>query len=350
MSTQLVLHIGNQIYTVISTLILKERYDIKLSSDVIEMKKYVQVTDLVKNYGDFCALNKLSFEVYEGEIFGLLGPNGAGKSTTLSIISSLLDYDKGIVLVEGKDIRKHKNSIRKNIGWIPQDITLYSHLNALENVCFFASLYGLKGKANKEAALEALEFVGLVDEMKKRPAQMSGGMKRRLNIACGIVHKPNLIIMDEPTVGVDAMSREQIMLSIKKLKMKGVTVIYTSHYMKEVEDLCDKIAIINRGEITAYGTLRELNDLYSLSKIWRIYSGSSDEDLDKLKLKVLSMPGIRSAKRDNGILSFETDISVTDISHIISEVVNSGIQISDISSEKMNLEKIFLSLTDEVER
>lgn len=314
------------------------------------MKEFVQVIDLVKYYGDFCAVNKLSFDVYEGEVFGLLGPNGAGKSTTLSIISTLLDFDKGTILVDGKDVKKHKSAVRENLGWIPQDITLYMHLNALENVRFFAYLYGLKGKTNKEAALEALEFVGLTDNMKKKPSQMSGGMKRRLNIACGIVHKPKLIIMDEPTVGVDAMSREHIMNTIKMLQKMGVTVIYTSHYMKEVEDICDRIAIINRGSIIATGTLKELNDQFSTSKKWRINSGSQPEKLEKLGHVLADKPGIRNVITNEGEISFDTDILMTDISRIIAEVVNSGIQISDISSETMNLEKIFLSLTDEVQK
>ena len=185
------------------------------------MKDYLKVQNLVKNYGDFCAVDDLSFEVREGEIFGLLGPNGAGKSTTMNVITSLCDFSKGNVSIDGADIIKDKEKARRLIGMVPQDIALYPFLTAEENVKFFASLYGLKGAKLNSAVKEALEFVGLSDKAKMKPKKMSGGMKRRLNIACGIAHHPKLIIMDEPTVGVDAQSREHILGSIKTLRDRG---------------------------------------------------------------------------------------------------------------------------------
>ena len=188
------------------------------------MKNYVSVKNLVKHYGDVCAVDNLSFHVGEGEIFGLIGPNGAGKSTTINIITTLDSYTKGTVEIAGMNIESHAAEIKKLIGVVPQEIAVYPHLNALENVKFFASLYGLKGAELDRAAREALAFVGLSEKLKMKPKQMSGGMKRRLNIACGIAHDPKLIIMDEPTVGVDAQSRDhtyynraQIILSRKDI-------------------------------------------------------------------------------------------------------------------------------------
>ena len=184
----------------------------------LDHQGFVSVNNLTKNYGDFCAVDSFELFVGEGEIFGFLGPNGAGKSTTLSIITTLIDYDKGKVEVDGYDINKNKVDAKKLMGMVPQDIAVYYHLSALENVKFFASLYGLKGVKLDTAAKEALEFVGLSDRMKMRPKQMSGGMQRRLNIACGIAHNPKLIVMDEPTVGVDTQSREHILNSIRILR------------------------------------------------------------------------------------------------------------------------------------
>ena len=208
---------------------------------------YVCVDNLVKKYGELTAVDHISFTVERGEIFGLLGPNGAGKSTTLNVITTLTDFNKGEVVIDGMDIRKDKNRIKQLIGMVPQDIAIYNHLNAYENVKFFASLYGLRGSRLKKNVLEALEFVGLSDKMKEKPRKMSGGMRRRLNIACGIAHEPRLIVLDEPTVGVDTQSREHILNSIKLLRDRGATVIYTSHYMQEVEEICDRIAIIDKG-------------------------------------------------------------------------------------------------------
>ena len=219
---------------------------------------YIIVDNLVKKYGELTAVDHISFTVEKGEIFGLLGPNGAGKSTTLNVITTLTDFDKGEVIIDGMDIRRDKSSIKQLIGMVPQDIAIYDHLNAFENVKFFASLYGLRGNKLIQNSKEALEFVGLSDKMKLQPKKMSGGMKRRLNIACGIAHNPQLIVMDEPTVGVDTQSREHILNSIKLLRDRGATVIYTSHYMQEVEEICDRIAIIDKGKMIACGTEPEL--------------------------------------------------------------------------------------------
>lgn len=310
------------------------------------MKNFVHVSNLTKYYGSFCAVDNLSFDVYEGETFGFLGPNGAGKSTTLSIISTLLDYESGTVIVNNKDLKKDKGSIQNILGWIPQDVAFYSHLNALENVQYFASLYGLKGKEVKRAAIEALDFVGLTEQMKKKPSQMSGGMKRRLNIACGIAHNPKLIIMDEPTVGVDAQSRDHILNSIKVLKKRGATVIYTSHYMQEVEEICDRIAIIDRGKLLVVGAFEELISKLATSKPFTIATDIKSEDISILKKQILACTGIQRVDVTNKSIRLEVNPAEENISHIIRVIVEQGIPIIDICSDAINLETIFLTLTN----
>lgn len=310
------------------------------------MKEFLSVQNLVKNYGDFCAVDDLSFSVAECEIFGLLGPNGAGKSTTMNVITSLCDFGKGSVTVDGMDIVRQKEKARRVIGMVPQEIALYPFLTAEENVKFFASLYGLKGRELNSAAQEALEFVGLSDRAKMKPKKMSGGMKRRLNIACGIAHRPKLIIMDEPTVGVDAQSREHILGSIKTLRERGATVIYTSHYMNEVEDICDRIAIIDRGKFVACGTESELISTVSDSRVLKIttelkFGASADELISELS----KLPDVKKARVGENEIILEINASCKDFSLFIGHIQKRGLPICGITSESMNLEDVFIALT-----
>lgn len=310
------------------------------------MKEFLSVQNLVKNYGDFCAVDDLSFSVGEREIFGLLGPNGAGKSTTMNVITSLCDFGKGSVTVDGMDIVKDKEKVRRFIGMVPQEIALYPFLNADENVKFFASLYGLKGKELNSAAREALEFVGLSDRAKMKPKKMSGGMKRRLNIACGIAHHPKLIIMDEPTVGVDAQSREHILGSIKTLRERGATVIYTSHYMNEVEDICDRIAIIDHGKFVACGTEQELISMVSDSKALKISTEvRANFPADDLISEFSMLPNVKKARIDNGEIILEINASCKDFTLFLEHIQKRGLPICGITSESMNLEDVFIALT-----
>ncbi len=310
------------------------------------MKEFLSVQNLVKNYGDFCAVDDLSFSVGEREIFGLLGPNGAGKSTTMNVITSLCDFGKGSVTVDGMDIVKDKEKVRRFIGMVPQEIALYPFLNAEENVKFFASLYGLKGKELNSAAREALEFVGLSDRAKMKPKKMSGGMKRRLNIACGIAHHPKLIIMDEPTVGVDAQSREHILGSIKTLRERGATVIYTSHYMNEVEDICDRIAIIDHGKFVACGTEQELISMVSDSKALKISTEvRANFPADDLISEFSMLPNVKKARIDNGEIIREINASCKDFTLFLEHIQKRGLPICGITSESMNLEDVFIALT-----
>lgn len=310
------------------------------------MKEFLKVQNLVKYYGDFCAVDNLSFSVGEREIFGLLGPNGAGKSTTMNIITSLCGFDKGGVEVDRMDIVKYKEKVRRIIGMVPQEIALYPFLSAEENVKFFASLYGLRGRELNSAAKEALEFVGLSDRAKMKPKKMSGGMKRRLNIACGIAHRPKLIIMDEPTVGVDAQSREHILASIKTLRERGATVIYTSHYMNEVEDICDRIAIIDHGKFVACGTEQELISSVSDSKALKISTEiSADFPANELIGELSSLPDVKKARIDEDRIILEVNAVCRDFSLCLEHIRKHGLPICGITSESMNLEDVFIALT-----
>lgn len=218
------------------------------------------LTDVVKRYDSKLIVDHVNFSLQEGEIFGLLGPNGAGKSTTISMICGLLKADSGEIMIDGLSVREKPLEVKKRIGLVPQELALYENMSAAENVSFFGKLYGLRGKLLKERIQEALEFTGLSDRARDKPSTFSGGMKRRLNIACAIMHRPRLIIMDEPTVGIDPQSRNHILESVKTLNKLGSTIIYTSHYMEEVAAVCDRVAIMDKGHIIACGTEGELRE------------------------------------------------------------------------------------------
>ncbi|MGN0597284.1 MAG: ABC transporter ATP-binding protein [Ruminiclostridium sp.] len=307
---------------------------------------FAVIDKLVKNYGSNCAVDNLSFKVNEGEIFGLIGPNGAGKSTTINIITTLDEKTSGSVTIDGMDITKDREKIRRIIGSVPQEIAVYPYLTARENVEFFAALYGLKGKKLHESAEKALEFAGLLDKADMKPKKMSGGMKRRLNIACGIAHEPKLIVMDEPTVGVDAQSREHIMNSIKKLRENGATIIYTSHYMHEVEEICDRVAIVDKGRLVAEGTQQELITMIADSctvKIDTKLNGNVTEN--ELVKAISSLPDVTKVKFEDNTLSVDMNISCSDISHVISELVRLGLPVLEVNTERPDMDAVFLSLT-----
>ena len=221
----------------------------------------IEIKNLAKSYKDFKAVDIKELSIKEGEVFGFLGPNGAGKTTTISILSGLYSKYSGEVKIFGKSLKEDEIFIKKNLGVVPQDLALIDDLTAEENVKFFGELYGLRGKELKTAVKETLEFVGLWDRKKDIPPKFSGGMKRRLNIACAIVHKPKLIIFDEPTVGIDPQSRNKILETIQALNKQGSTIIYTSHYMEEVDSICSDICIIDHGNIIARGSSDELKAL-----------------------------------------------------------------------------------------
>ncbi|MGN0502100.1 MAG: ABC transporter ATP-binding protein [Ruminococcus sp.] len=224
----------------------------------MENKTILKLDGLSKKFGNKTVVDHISLEIKEGEIFGLLGPNGAGKSTTLNMICSLLKPTSGNIEIFGMNASNNMKKIKKKIGYIPQELAIHGNLKAWENAELFTSLYGIKGKELKSAIDESLEFVGLLDKKNNYAKNFSGGMKRRLNIACAIGHKPELMIFDEPTVGIDPQSRNFILEKIKTANNNGATIIYTSHYMEEVEAICTRIAIMDNGRIIAVGTREEL--------------------------------------------------------------------------------------------
>ncbi|MBU3569041.1 ABC transporter ATP-binding protein [Priestia aryabhattai] len=302
----------------------------------------LSIQKLTKKFGDFIAVDNLSLQVEEGDIFGFLGTNGAGKSTTIHMVASLLQSNSGDIEVLGKNIKKHRNFAKMNIGIVPQDLAIYEDLTAYENVKFFAGLYGLRGSLLNERVEEALAFVGLLDKQKAYPKSFSGGMKRRLNIACAIAHRPKLIIMDEPTVGIDPQSRNYILTSVKKLNEMGSTIIYTSHYMEEVEEVCTKIAIIDHGKIIAEGTKEQLKAIITDTKdIWIEVKAADDIDCNGLK----EIPGVTAVTYEDGIIKINSNAEVNNLNKVIQYLMSHHIEIKAVKEQAPNLETVFLTLT-----
>lgn len=303
----------------------------------------VSMEKITKNFGNLTAVDKMSLDIEAGEIFGLLGPNGAGKSTAINMITGLLETDKGSISILGKDVKRNPMITKRNIGIVPQDIAIYEDLTCVENVKFFAGLYGLKGKELTAAAMEALEFTGLSDKAGGYPKGFSGGMKRRLNIACAIAHKPKVIIMDEPTVGIDPQSRNHILQSVRRLNQMGSTIIYTSHYMEEVETICTRVAIMDHGKVIALGTVDELKNLITDKNVVWVSAGGSVSKLDEEKLK--EIPGVTGIVIQDGIVKITSAHEVNNLDKIITYFTVNKFPIKSIESKTPDLETVFLSLT-----
>ena len=302
----------------------------------------VETKNLVKRYGDVLAVDNVNLQIAEGEIFGLLGPNGAGKTTTINMLIGLTKVDGGEISIFGKKVNGNREDVSRHIGIVPQELAIYTDLTAAENIAYFGKLYGLRGKLLQERVSQALEFTGLADKSKILPKKFSGGMKRRLNIACAIVHQPKLIIMDEPTVGIDPQSRNHILSSVLELHRQGSTIIYTSHYMEEVEELCSRVAIMDEGRIIAQGTKEELKELVSF------------EDRIVVELSNVNFTLTDEIKKIGGVTDcFLADNTLTihmaKNSHIIGSVVDvitaAGAEVINLSAEKPTLESVFLTLT-----
>lgn len=225
-------------------------------------QQLLEVKQVSKNYGDKQVVKEVSFSLSKGDVLGFIGPNGAGKSTMIHMITTILKGNQGTILYKGTDINSQDKRYKKAIGIVPQDLAIYEDLNAYDNVSFFCSLYGFKGKQLKQMTQDALEYVGLWERKKDLPSTFSGGMKRRLNIACAIAHKPEILIMDEPTVGIDPQSRNHILKSVELLCQQGTSVIYTSHYMEEIETLCNRIVLIDQGIILEDMTIKGYKEKY----------------------------------------------------------------------------------------
>ncbi|MDL5612392.1 ABC transporter ATP-binding protein [Bacillus halotolerans] len=306
------------------------------------MNSVALIENLKKQYKNKTAVDGISFEVKESEVLGLLGPNGAGKSTTIHILSGVLSATSGNVTILGHNVKNSAKKMKKGIGIVPQDIAIYEDISAEQNVRFFASLYSLKGKELKARVKEALELVQLYDRKDDKPKTFSGGMKRRLNIACAIAHQPKLIIMDEPTVGIDPQSRNHILESIKLLKEKGASIIYSTHYMEEAEAIADRIMIMNEGKIIANGTKDELYKKVNKEMTYSFQLANAD----KLNKNILmDIEGVIKAHSIEGELKVTVRKSQDLLSEIIAELSVQGCSILHMSSQEASLETVFLELT-----
>lgn len=307
-----------------------------------ETNHTVVVENLVKRYGTFLAVDHLSFSIDKGEVFGLLGPNGSGKTTTIHCILQLLTYDKGTIRLFGEPMAPTRYDLKGRIGVVPQEVAVFDELTVRENVDFFCGLYVSDPKTRAQMVNDALDFCDLADFASWRPPKLSGGLSRRLNIACGIAHRPDLAIFDEPTVAVDAQSRAAILDGIKAMNRAGTTVIYTSHYLEEVEQLCDRVAIMDHGRLIAQGTVDELKESVSAGENIRVELPTLPKGLlEKLK----GLPSVRSATYDQGVLRVVCGNGDHNLSDVLGALKDSRAVPGRIWAEPPTLNDVFLELT-----
>ena len=303
----------------------------------------LEVDALKKSYGNLVAVNGVSFQAGAGEIVGLLGPNGAGKTTTVSMIAGLLRPDSGSVRIEGQPLSGDTDPNKRRIGLVPQDVALFDELTAQANLELFAALYDLDGSAAKRAIGDALDLVGLADRAQERVRNYSGGMKRRLNLAAALLHDPQILLLDEPTVGVDPQSRNAIFDNLEVLKQRGKTLVYTTHYMEEAERLCDRVVIIDHGQVVANDTLQ---GLYRLLPVTNLLAVELERGQDGLRLDELqALPGVRSAKIEAGTLRVGVQDLATETPRLLQWLVERGHLYRHVVSERADLETVFLTLT-----
>jgi ABC-2 type transport system ATP-binding protein len=308
----------------------------------MEDNMVVNVQGLVKRYDKLVALDYLDLQVEEGEVFGLLGPNGSGKTTAINCLLSLLRYDKGSIEIFGKPMKPNAYDIKKNIGIIMQNVAVFDELTVYENISYFCGLY-IKDKMEvKSLTEEAIKFVSLEDYVNFYPKKLSGGLLRRLNIACGIAHKPKLIILDEPTVAVDPQSRNKILEGIKKLNAEGATIIYTSHYMEEVEQICSRIAIIDKGRVIAQGTKDELKAMISIGEkiTMEVY-----ELPENNVVRIKQLPGIYSVEYHENLLEIKSARGRNNLVQILDYMSTNNISFGKVFTELPTLNDVFLEIT-----
>ena len=306
------------------------------------MADIVRVENLVKRYGDLLALDHLNLRIAQGEIFGLLGPNGSGKTTSINCILQLLTYDKGTIELFGEPMGPARYDLKRRIGVVPQQVAVFEELTVRENIDYFCSLYVDDRARRRKLVDEAIEFVGLGDYERFRPKKLSGGLARRLNIACGVAHKPELIFFDEPTVAVDPQSRNSILDGICRLRDEGATVVYTSHYMEEVERICSRIMIMDGGRTLAEGTNDELKRMINMG--------------EKVVAEVAELPGpVLAAVRDlphvltadvaRGTLTCSCEASPHNLTDILDTLRTGGVALGRVYSEPPTLNDVFLEIT-----
>jgi ABC-2 type transport system ATP-binding protein len=304
----------------------------------------LDVNNIRKSFGKTEVVKGVTFKIEKGEAFGLLGPNGAGKSTTISMICGLLSFHEGEIKVDGFSVKDYPMEIKRKIGVVPQDIALYPTMTAIDNLLFWGKMYGLTGKQVIKRANEVLDFVGLQDRAKDKIETFSGGMKRRINIGAALMHKPELLIMDEPTVGIDPQSRNHILETVKELNKQGMTIIYTSHYMEEVEFLCKRIGIIDHGEVIAIGTKEDLINRLSGGTVVKMEVSHYQKSLaDELN----TLPKVEKVflNEDGTELEIFVSSGHQAIGELVSTAIKNTVVVSAIKVQEPNLETLFLQLT-----
>ena len=304
------------------------------------------VEHLVKQYGDFVAVDDVSFEAKSGAIFGLLGPNGAGKSTAINCVSGLMAPTAGRVTVSGHDVVKEGKAARQTLGIVPQELALYEDLPAVENLRYWGKAYGLRGKRLEDRVATVLEHIGLVDRARDLPREFSGGMKRRLNFGCGVVHEPKVLLLDEPTVGVDPQSRAKLFELVEAVRDDGACVLYTTHYMEEAERFCDSLAIMDRGKLIATGTVDELKGQLGARDALQL-TGAFPQDATRTAVDSLTadMPDLEILSQTDDTLLLTLSAASQHLPRIFAAVSEAGGSVSETSLRSPNLETLFLLLT-----
>ncbi|MCI0393552.1 MAG: ATP-binding cassette domain-containing protein [Chloroflexi bacterium] len=300
--------------------------------------------DLKKSYGDLAAVQGISFTVLRGEIFSLLGPNGAGKTTTISMLSCLLPPTAGTATINDLAIPKDALAVKQLIGVVPQEIALYDTLTGRQNLVFWGRMYGMGGKELVRRVDELLEQVNLSDRADERVSTYSGGMKRRINIGVGLLHKPQLLFMDEPTVGIDPQSRRRILDTVKELRAQGMTVLYTTHYMEEAEELSDRVGIIDHGRLIALGTQRELTQMVGEQETLRLHLGDDYNAIDAAAL-FQGLSGVSNSAGADGEVVLTVGAAAEALPAVIGRANDAGLRIRSVDIEEPNLEAVFLHLT-----
>lgn len=301
----------------------------------------ITAENLRKSYGNLVALNGISFTIGDGEFYGLLGPNGAGKTTTIGIISTIVEPDEGSVTINGLALKENKIACKRMIGVVPQEISLYEKMSAKDNLLFWGSLYDIPKNTLNERIDASLHMLGLFDRKDDKISTYSGGMKRRINIASALLHEPKILFMDEPTVGVDPQSRNLIFEVVQKLHAQGMSIVYTTHHMEEAEKFCDRIGIIDKGEIVAQGTLPELREISKMQESIIIRFNSLDAEKEKLLRQKISG---EFTIADQTLVYAGHDVQ-RELPKLVMTCSETGLELSHIDIQKVNLETIFLKLT-----
>ena len=302
----------------------------------------IRIDRLRKCYDALVAVDDISFDVHDGEIFGLLGPNGAGKTTTISMICGVLQPDGGRVLIDERNIWVEPKKVKRDLGVVPQEIAVYEDLTARDNLSFWGSLYGLSGTELTHRIDETLSRVGLAERAGDKVKTFSGGMKRRLNLCMGLLHRPKFLLLDEPTVGIDPQARLNILEVIREVAAAGTTVLYTTHYMDEAEQLCDRIAIIDHGRILALGTLAELTRRAGEAEVLRLTGPFADESLRE---RLACIPGARILGFGDGSAVLAIELDGPGLLEILPRVLEADLGIEDVSIQRPNLQSVFIALT-----